>query len=77
VALESHRGRDTVVVAHEQEPVMDVGGVVMATEAEAVPAVEPGESGVGAAPSPADIDGIGHGVDPVTRPSKGAVLGKP
>ena len=52
-------GRDAIVVAHEQQTVVRVGGVVVAAEAEAVPAVEPIDLRVRPCLGTADVD-IAH-----------------
>ena len=52
-------GRHAIVVAHEQQTVMRVGGVVVAAEAEAVPAVEPVDLRVWSCLGTADVD-IAH-----------------
>ena len=50
-------GRHAIVVAHEQQTVMRVGGVVVAAEAEAVAAVEPIDLRVCTRLGSADVDG--------------------
>src|SRR4051794_28542679 len=54
-------GGHAVVVGHEQQPVMRVAGVVVATEAEAVVAVEPPDLRVRPAVGSANVDRGGHG----------------
>src|SRR5690242_19058594 len=58
---------DHVVVAHDEQTVVHVLGVVVAAEAEAVPRVEPVQAGVEAVGAATDVDGRidggrGHGI---------------
>src|SRR5262249_28904883 len=56
VRREPGRRRNAIVVVHEQQTMMRVRGVVVATEAEAVPAVEPADLRVRTGSGAADVD---------------------
>jgi len=61
VGLETGARIDDVVVVDQQQPVMGVGRVMVAAEAEAVLAVQPAEPGREPLPGSADVD-LGAGV---------------